>query len=261
MLRRCFPARETHYIPPIPGDTKISVPPPVPSETGGPGGVSIRYSERLCQTPLWKRYAVTTYAERMLEARSTYPYSEVTKGDYDTRFLPKAFKDQLKYRPLSEIGQSPVKVAMKIPVILLAKIMNTNNGIPLGEPYETVWVNAIVMRAELVPRRLAVYATAENYELLGLTPIDHHIHEEIPRDIEEKKRLLLKNEWEEEPWKYSFEYMYRNQPDTPEELLPSPDGWEGLEEAADQTLSSEDGTPIIVKRHKERKAKKINIFA
>ena len=261
MLRKSRIYRELNYIPPVPGDTKITVPPPVPAETGGPGGVSIRYSHRLSSTPLWKRYAMTTYAERMLEARSTYPYSEVTKDDYDARFLPKAFKDPLKYRPLTEIGQAPPKTFMKIPIILLAKIKNTENGLELGDKHETVWVDHLLMRAELHPRRLALYATQENYALLGLKPVDHHIHDEIPRDEEEKKKILLKNEWEEEPWKYSFEYMYRNHPDTPEELLPIPDEFDAVLDMGETISQSGDGNVAVKRRLKERKAKKINIFA
>ena len=261
MYRRTRHFRELNYIPPIPGDNKITVPPPVPAETGGPGGVSIRYSHRMCSVPLWKRYAVTTYAERMLEARSRYPYSEITPEDYDARFLPKAYKDPLKYRALNEIGQAPPKTQMKIPVILLAKIMNTANKLPLGSKHDTVWVDHLVMRTELHPRRLALYATVENYKLLGLQPVNHHIHEEIPRDIEERNKILLKNEWEEEPWKYSFEYMYRNHPETPEELLPVEDEWEGVQDMGETVTQSADGSVVVKRQTKIRKAKKINIFA
>jgi hypothetical protein len=48
--------------------------------------------------------------------------------------------------------------------------------------------------------------------------VDHHIHEQIPKSIAEYQKILMKHEWEEEPWKYSFGYMYRNVGETPLEL-------------------------------------------
>ena len=126
-----------------------------------------------------------------------------------------------------------------------------------------MWVSASVMRMELAPRRLAVYATVENYQLLGLPPVDHHIHEHIPKNIAEHYKMLAKYEWEEEPWKFSFAYLYRNHPETPMELQDDASPWDGIEDIDVREVQDEQGNVVLVKQggsRRERKAKKIQLF-
>jgi len=253
------------YIAPMRRDTKHTMPPPVPGDVGGPGGVSIRYSPRISYTPLWERYAKTTFEERLSEAQSHYPYSEHNPADYDVRFLPKPFKDQMKYRPLFEVGerQTDIVAHHRIPVILLTDLKNTANPEHyVGRAGETLWVTSNLMRNELHPRRLAIYASPENYVLLGMEPIDHHVGDEVPRNFAEYQRILKKHEWMEEPWKYSFDYLFRNYgEDGPSELRDVADPWDGTEDVDVVETVAEDGSKVRVKaRRKERKAKKVKLW-
>eukprot|EP00760_Papus_ankaliazontas_P013462 PhM_4_TR15737/c0_g1_i1/m.32236 len=249
------------WVPPMRKDTKHTMPPPVPGNVGGREGVSIPYSPKLSYTPLWKRYANTTYEERMHEARSYYPYCEYNPTDYDIRLLPRPYKDSLKHRPLLEIGEPNYIPQMRVPVILLGTVKDTETKQVMGHALETVWVMSNVMREELAPRRLAVYATEENYALLGLDPVDHHLHETIPKTLEEYAALLKKHEWEEEPWKFSFDYLFRQYGESPAELGDFDGEFDEGEGTGMQATSSSDGKSTIRgKRKKDRKAKKVQLF-
>lgn len=257
------------FAPWVPGprhDVKITMPPPPGGEVGGTYGVSRGYSDRLARTPYWKRMALTTYPERMKENETTYPFSAVKPDEYDLRYTPRPYPDHHKHRPLLEVGEAHTIPALEVPVIFLVDLYDTEAKRYFGRKYETVYVRRSFARGELIPQRYAIYATPEAYELLGLPVTDHRIHDEIPKNRHDLKKRLERIAWEEEPWKYTIESLFKKYEAGPPELLPQAAQWDGEEEvlasggagatgAAGAGATSTRTGPI-----KQRKARKVKLF-
>ncbi|KAG8344974.1 hypothetical protein TRVL_04197 [Trypanosoma vivax] len=259
LVRRVAP-----WVPPPRYDVKVTMPPPPGGEVGGTFGVSRGYSDRLARTPYWKRMALSTYELRMAENATRYPMSEHRAGEYDIRYLPRPYPCTIRNGPLLEIGEPRQIPSIRIPVIFLVNLFDEKKGCWFGRKYETVYVGRRFMREELMPQRYAIYATPEAYELLGLPVVDHHIHEEIPKTPREYEKLLERQKYDEERWKYTIEYLFRKYEHGPPELLDcAEDGWDGTEEVGPSL--SVDGTRGGTaaprgKSVKQRKARKVKLF-
>lgn len=264
MYRRNIVRAFAPWSPPARADTKTTVPPPIAAEVGGMAGYSVSYSERLVSTPYWRRMAESTIAQRYQENETTYPMSPVNRKEYDMRYLPLCEPDPLTHEPLVYLGENANIPTLPVPVIFLVDVQHPTKSFFYGRKYETRWVSPNFMREELHPNRLAVYATMANYKLLGLPPVDHRIHEWIPKSFEGLDKLMSKRVWSEEPWRYSFEWMFRgvNENDgVPLELLDDPAEADALAEEDMQVVTSADGTAVSAKGAvKKRKARKVKLF-
>lgn len=254
------------WVPPPRHDVKVTMPPPPGGEVGGSFGVSTGYSDRLARTPYWKRMALSTYALRMKENETRYPMSPWREGDYDIRYTRVPYPDHIKHRGLLEIGEARQIPKIHVPVIFLVNLFNEEKQTWFGRKYETVYVPRSLAREELIPQRFAVYATPEAYELLGRPVVNHSIHEEIPKTLKDYKKLLEKQSYDEERWKYTIEYLFRKYEAGPPELLDkSEEGWDGQEVVSSAVASSAAGAGAegAAKRKgliKQRKARKVKLF-
>jgi hypothetical protein len=250
------------WVPPARADMKVTAPPPIAGEVGGMFGVSIPYSKRLSETPYWRRMAQSSFASRMNESATTYPMSASNPDEYDMRYLPRAYPDPQRNRALLEIGEANTIPQIKVPVILLAD--TTVAGVFLGRKNETVYVASALMRRKLSPQRAAMYATPENYKLLGLPVVDLKIHQEIPKTLRDYEKLRAKQQWEHERWRFSFPMLYRNYEMGPPELLDdAPLDWDGVEELAPAGGAGAGGAGAAAGRKgpiKMRKARKVKLF-
>ncbi|KEG08793.1 hypothetical protein DQ04_06441010 [Trypanosoma grayi] len=263
-MRRTVVRRVAPWVPPPRHDVKVTMPPPPPGEVGGPFGVSQGYSDRLAHTPYWKRMALSTYELRMRENATRYPMSEHRPGEYDIRYLPRSYPCQIRNRSLLEVGEPRQIPTIHIPVIFLVNLYDENKNCWFGRKYETVYVARRFMREELMPQRYAIYATPEAYALLGLPVVDHRVHAEIPKTPRDYDKLLERQKYDEERWKYSIEYLFRKYEAGPPELLDrAEDGWDGTEEVAVSVAggAARDGAAVQRKGPiKQRKARKIKLF-
>ncbi len=243
-------------------DTKVTVPPLPAAEVGGLPGCSVQYSERISSTPHWKRMAFSTYRLRMQENETRYPMSSINTGEYDIRYLPTPYRDHVQKRPMLEVGE-PHRIPLsriRVPVIFLVDLWDDANGQYFGRKFETVYVLRDLMREELHPQRFAIYATTEAYELLGLPVVDHQIHQTIPKNDKEREKMLEKQHWDEEPWKYTIEFLFRKYTDVPAELMPVAEEWDGREELVSSGESSSKTQGVAKKGPiKQRKARKIKL--
>ena len=207
--------------------------------------------------------ALSTYAVRMKENETRYPMSHVNPGEYDLRYLPTPYPDHIKHRPLLEVGE-PHNIPLsriRIPVIFLVDLWDEVNAVYFGRKYETVYVLRDFMKEELHPQRFAIYATPEAYELLGLPVVDHKIHQTIPKNDKEHEKLLEKQHYDEEPWKYTIEYLFRKYDEIPQELQVVSEEWDGREEVATSGDSAATTKGAAKKGPiKQRKARKIKLF-
>lgn len=207
--------------------------------------------------------AHSTYELRMRENATTYPMSAYRPGEYDIRYTLMPYPDSQKHRPLLEIGEPRMIPRIHIPVVFLVNLFDDAAGVWFGKKYETVYVEPHLAREELIPQRYAIYATPEAYELLGLPVIHHSVHEEIPKDTASYQKLMEKQNYVEERWKYTIEYLFRKYEDGPPELLDrSEEDWDGVEtigsSASEGDKAAGGGTrkgPL-----KQRKARKIKLF-
>ncbi|KAL7698349.1 Ribosomal protein L9 N-terminal domain containing protein [Lotmaria passim] len=262
-MRRSFFVLVAPWVPPPRHDVKVTMPPPPGGEVGGSFGVSTGYSDRLARTPYWKRMALSTYELRMRENETRYPMSAYRPGEYDIRYTVSPYPDHLKHRPLLEVGEAHQIPTLSIPVIFLANVWDEEKQVWFGRQYETVYVNRAFARDELIPQRYAIYATEEAYTLLGLPVVNHGIHAEIPKTPHDYKKLLEKQSYMEERWKYSIEYLFRKYEAGPPELLDkSEEGWDGVEEIAVSSAAggAGDGSSKRKGPIKQRKARKIKLF-
>lgn len=248
------------FVPPRMGDTKLTVPPPPAGEAGGQHGVSIRYSPRIAHTQHWARMARTTYAERMKENATYYPFVGANSTEYSIQYLPTPYKDPLKDRPFHEVGESAPRLPVRVPVIFLRTVTNAKSGHVLGNRFETVYMNSNTVREELLPQRLAVIATTEAYELLGLPVIDHKIHNTIPRNSDDYKKLMERRVWDEERWKFTVDYLFRSYERGPTEFLDVEEEWDGNEEVAGAAAGGSAAAAGRSGPIKARKARKIKLF-
>lgn len=266
MLRKTVTRLAAPWVPPPRRDTKVTMPPPPGGEVGGTYGVSTGYSERLATTPYWKRMALSDYSLRMEENATRYPMSPWRDGEYDMRYTRTPYPDHVKHRGLLEVGEARQIPSVRVPVIFLVNLYNEEKQTWFGQKYETAYVPRAFARDELVPQRYAIYATPEAYELLGLPVVNHSIHEEIPKSPTEYKKLLEKQSYDEERWKYTIEYLFRKYEDGPPELLDrSEEGWDGQEVVACGAAGGAAGAggEGAAKRKgpiKLRKARKIKLF-
>ncbi|EPY31706.1 hypothetical protein STCU_03319 [Strigomonas culicis] len=263
-MRCCRLLAVAPWVPPPRHDVHVTMPPPPGGEVGGSFGVSQGYSDRLARTPYWKRMALSTYALRMKENETRYPMSAHRPGEYDMRYTVTPYPDHVKHRPLLEVGEARRIPTLRIPVIFLVNLFDEERGVWFGRKYETVYVDRSFAREELLPQRYAIYATHEAYTLLGLPPVNHAIHEEIPKTEEDYKKLLEKQSYDEERWKYSIEYLFRRYEAGPPELLDkSEDEWDGVEELSASSAAGASKGDGAAKRKgpiKQRKARKIKLF-
>ncbi|EKF98557.1 hypothetical protein TCSYLVIO_010544 [Trypanosoma cruzi] len=263
-MRRMGIRRVAPWVPPPRHDVKVTMPPPPGGEVGGSFGVSIGYSDRIACTPYWKRMALSNYALRMKENATRYPMSEHRPGEYDIRYLPKPYPCTIRNRPLLEVGEPRQIPSIQIPVIFLVNLYNEEKNSWFGRKYETVYVSRQFMREELMPQRYAIYATPEAYALLGLPVVDHGIHKEIPKTPREYEKLLERQKYDEERWKYSIEYLFRKYEAGPPELLDrAEDTWDGTEVLAVSSTAGAARHGEAVQRKgaiKHRKARKIKLF-
>ena len=266
------------WVPPKRGDKYITVPPLPSVEHGGVEGCSVPYSDRISKTPHWIRMANSNYTIRMRENRTTYPLSRVNEGEYDIRYLPYPRRDPWSVKPLLEIGEKDETRDCEIPVIFLQDVIDADTGSPIGLKDETVYVSREFVREELYPQRFVVYATAENYKLLGLPVREHYIHNEIAVNEEEYEKIRLKKEWDEEPWKFTFDYLYRKYARGPPQLVPlldknslfdslltytdmSFEDWDGSVPLPTTSTSSGKSTGSVESGFVQwRKAKKVKLF-
>lgn len=261
MFRKSACLRIAPWVPPRMGDTKITVPPPPAGEAGGLQGVSIRYSPRIAKTPHWKRMAKSTYAERMEENSTYYPFVGADSTEFSVQYLPRPYKDPLRNRPLLEIGEGAKRLPTRVPVIFLVDLYNKRGKEYFGRKFETVYVNSNFVREELLPQRYAVYATPEAYRLLGLPVVDHKINEVIPKTHSDFQKQIEKRIWDEERWKFTIDYIFRSYEKGPSELMDVVEEWDGNDELAGSASggASAEGAgrkgPIKV-----RKARKIKLF-
>lgn len=264
MLRRSALFCVAPWVPPPRHDVKVTMPPPPGGEVGGSYGVSSGYSDRIASTPYWKRMALSTYDLRMKECATRYPMSEHNPGEYDIRYLPRPYPDHIKNRPLLEIGEPRHIPSIRIPVIFLVNLFDKDGNVWFGKKYETVYVERDLMRHELMPQRFAIYATPEAYRLLGLPVVDHRTHEQIPKSVHDYEKLLEKQSYDEERWKYSIEYLFRKYENGPPELHDAvEDEWSGEEEIATSVAGSgKDGDSALKRKGpiKQRKARKIKLY-
>nr|CCC90640.1 unnamed protein product [Trypanosoma congolense IL3000] len=201
---------------------------------------------------------------RMAENATRYPMSEHRPGEYDIRYLPTPYPCTVRNGPLLEIGEPRQIPAIRIPVIFLVNLFDESKSCWFGRKYQTVYVDRHFMREELMPQRYAIYATPEAYELLGLPVVNHHVHGEIPKTPREYEKLLERQRYDEERWKYSIEYLFRKYENGPPELLDRPeDGWDGTEEVALSAAGGAGRDGVAARRKgpiKQRKARKIKLF-
>lgn len=252
------------WVPPPRLDTAVTVPPPPAVEAGGLPGTAVAYSPRVAETPHWKRMAHSTYATRMDEMQSHYPMSKLRPGDYDVRWLPKPWPDFTwgPRKPLHEVGEPNNIPSVEVPVIFLATVVNEADNTVIGRLHETRYVNGGFMRQELHPQRLAVYATPDNYRLLGLPERDHRIHASVPKSRKEYEKLRKRWLWDNEPWRFTVDFLFRKYEAGPPELRDDPtwDGDEGLVQseggAGASTGTGRKGSGPVV----NRKAKKVKLF-
>jgi hypothetical protein len=259
----------------------VTVPTPISGEVGGQYGVSIQYSDELSRGSTYEaRMARTTVATRLEECQTLYPMSPFRPGEFDPRYLPAAFPDPIKNRPLLEVGEpDDIPREMKVPVIFLCDVKQEFNSyseearssgtheeetLLQARRFETHYVNQSFMRRKLQPQRLAVYATPENYKALGLPVRDLKIHAELPRSREHYEKLRAKQLWDNERWRFSFEMLFRKYDQGPPELLDDvADDWDGNEELSVSVAAGGKGGagpggkagPLI-----KRKARKIKLF-
>lgn len=263
-MRRTAACLVAPWVPPPRHDVKVTMPPPPGGEVGGSFGVSQGYSDRLARTPYWKRMALSNYALRMAENATRYPMSAHRPGEYDIRYLPRPYPCPIRNRSLLEIGEPRQIPSIRIPVIFLVNLFNEKKNCWFGRKYETVYVTRLFMREELMPQRYAIYATPEAYALLGLPVVDHGVHREIPKTPREYEKLLERQKYDEERWKYSIEYLFRKYEEGPPELLDrAEDDWDGAEEVALSSAAdaTRDGAGARRKGPaKQRKARKIKLF-
>ncbi|KAK7201847.1 hypothetical protein NESM_000251800 [Novymonas esmeraldas] len=262
-MRRTACVRVAPWVPPPRHDIYVTVPPPPGGEVGGSYGVSTGYSDRLAQTPYWKRMACSTYAMRMKENATHYPMSAYREGEYDMRYTVTAYPDSVKHRPLLEVGEAHQIPSMRVPVIFLVNLWDEERRSWFGRQYETVYVSRDMAREELLPQRYAIYATAEAYTLLGLPVVQHSIHEEIPKTQRDYAKIMEKQSYTEERWKYTIEYLFRKYEDGPPELADrAEDDWDGVEELATSSTAGGAGDGSAKRKGpiKQRKARKIKLF-
>lgn len=182
--------------------------------------------------------------------------------EYSTQYLPKPYADTIRNRPLFEVGESATLFSVRIPVIFLEDVINPTTNTYHGKRLETVYVTQAQARNELIPERLAVYATPEAYRLLGLPPVDHKMHETVIKTVDDKSKLVQKQQWNEERWKFSVDYLFRKHAAGPPELQDVAEEWDGEElvvSTGETGAGSSDGAvrkgPV-----KQRKARKIKLF-
>ena len=262
MLRRSALQRMAPWVPPARADTRTSVPPPIAAEVGGMAGYSLTYSPRIATTPHWRRMAETPIAQRYVENATTYPMSPVHPNEYDSRYLPVSGEpDPLTHQPLTQMGEDGHLPQLPVPVIFLVDVKDPEKGHYLGRRHETRYVSPTLMREELHPNRFAVYATPANYKLLGLPVVDHKIHAEIPRTTAALEKMLSKKLWVEEPWRYSFEYLFRaHASNVPAELADDPAEGDDADGDAAAVAVSGDGGKGRKGAVKKRKARKVKLF-
>jgi len=212
--------------------------------------------------PHWERMARSDYALRMKENETRYPMSHFNPKEYDIRYLPKPYPDHLTRQPLLDIGEPRRIPRVNIPVIFLVDLWDRTTKRYFGRKYETVYVTQQFMKDELMPQRFAIYATVEAYTLLGLPAVRHHIHDEIPKTAEQHQKLLEKQSWQDEPWRYTIEYLFRKYEKGPQELEDIAEEWNGqVEVQAASTTGATQGTTVLRKGPvKQRKAKKVKLF-
>lgn len=261
MLRRSAARRFAPWVPPPRGDTRVTAAPLPSVEHGLRGGTAFGYSDRIAQTPHWKRMAQSTFELRMTEHATTYPMSQINPGEYDTRYLPLPYRDPMTHKPVTIVG-APGRICMpEIPVIFLADVDDAETKERIGTKHETRYVSSEDMRVMFAPMRLAVYATPENYRLLGLPERDHHIHGEIARTPEELEKLRAKQRWDEEPWRFSFEFLFRRYAAGPPELDDAePIEYDPAEAEVAAASTSTAGAGGVKKAGTKRKAKKVKLF-
>lgn len=262
-MRKTIPQLVAPWVPPPRHDIKVTMPPPPGGEVGGLFGVSQGYSDRLATTPYWRRMALSNYTLRMKENETRYPMSHHREGEYDIRYTVVPNMDHHKHRPLLEIGEARRIPSVRIPVIFLVNLFNEAKGVWIGRKNETVYISRNFAREELLPQRYAIYATPEAYELLDLPVVNHGIHTEIPKTPQDYKKLLEKQSYDEERWRYSIEYLFRQYEGGPPELMDrSEEGWDGVEELAPAgtTSGAESGVAKRAAPIKQRKARKIKLF-
>jgi len=184
--------------------------------------------------------------------------------EYSTQYLPKPYADTVRNRPLFEIGESGTLHGVRIPVIFLEDVINPNNNTYHGKRLETVYVTQSQARTELIPERLAVYATPEAYRLLGLPEVDHKVHETLVKTVEAKTRHVQKQQWNEERWKFSIDYLFRKHSAGPMELVDVAEEWDGEEHIVSTGggggADSGEGGAVRKGPIKQRKARKIKLF-
>ncbi|EPY38159.1 hypothetical protein AGDE_05772 [Angomonas deanei] len=190
--------------------------------------------------------------------------SHYRPGEYDIRYTVTPYPDHIKHRPFLEVGEPRQIPLVKIPVLFLVNLFNEEKGVWFGKKHETVYVSRDFAREELIPQRYAIYATEEAYRAVGLPVIRHAIHEEIPKTAHDYKKLLEKQSYNEERWKYSVEYLFRRYEAGPPQLLDkSEDDWDGVEELAASEGGAGGSGDQVAKRKgpiKQRKARKIKLF-
>jgi hypothetical protein len=205
--------------------------------------------------------ANSTLAERFKENETRYPFSSTRPGEYDIRYLATPYHDRLTRKPLLEIGEAHEIPRLQIPVIFLVDLFDTEEQRMIGRKLETVYVASQFMREELFPQRFAIFATPEAYRLLGLEVVDHRIHAQIPKNQKEYQKLLEKQSWDEEPWKYTIESLFRKYEAGPTELLDVAEEWTGEEDVATSTTAGADPSKASRKGPvKQRKARKVKLF-
>eukprot|EP00758_Cryptobia_borreli_P002305 Tbor_TRINITY_DN292_c0_g1::TRINITY_DN292_c0_g1_i1::g.12238::m.12238 len=261
MIRKSICLLTAPWRPPNMGDIYKTVPPPPSSDVGGSGGVSMGYSDRISRTPYWRRMATTTYQERMTENATYYPFIGKDSTEYSVRYLPKPYKDNIRNRPLFEIGEPHNHYPITIPVIFLVNLYEKKRETYLGKKLETVYVSRKFAKNELIPQRYAVYATTEAYSLLGLPVVDHRTHETLPKTESDFKKHIEKRSWTEERWKFTIDYLFRKYEEGPPELLEGVvEEWDGNEElgisaSASGSTGASGGRKGPVKQRKARKTK------
>ena len=223
-------------------------------------GYATRYSPKIAHMEHWERMARTPIAERFRENQTTYPMSPVHPKEFDQRYLPVCDVDPLSHQPLTQVGEPGSIPGLPVPVIFVVDVKSPSGGHWIGRRHQTRYVASTFMREELHPNNFAVYATPENYKLLGLPVVDHQIHSQIPRSIPALQKYLSQKVWQEEPWRFSFEYMFRHYEDvTPTELQDDPE--EDLTADDDDMVVSADlGKASKKGPIKNRKAKKVKLF-
>lgn len=182
--------------------------------------------------------------------------------EYSVEYLPRPYADTIRNRPLFEIGEHGSLFSVRIPVIFLEDVVDPEDGTIHGKRLETVYVTQARARNELLPQRLAVYATPEAYRLLGLPVVDHKVHNVVAKTVEDKSKIIQQQQWAEERWKFSVDYLFRKYAAGPPELLDVAEEWDGEEHVLSAGSGGGTGADGSVRKGpiKQRKARKIKLF-